>query len=458
MKEQDFDRRAVRALQPVTIMVIGFVLLSGYAIGLMFAAATYDTIVATILGPALILASLPALSRQAAREGDRRLFWLLLIALMVKLVFGAIGQQYVMKDAYGGVADAAGYYNRGLDLAQQFRYGNFELGPETLIGTKFIDVVTGAVLAIIGSSQTGAFMIFSWIGYWGLFLLYRAFVIAVPEGRSRSYARLLFFLPTLVFWPSAIGKDAWMVLSLGVVAFGSARVLTGHTWRGLATTGLGLWMGGMVRPHVVAMAGVGLAAAYLVRRPRWELRELAPVAQAVSLIAVAIVAFIVVSRSNDFLRESGIQNPGDVSSSLGRIYARTATGGSAFAPSILTSPRRAPAAVLTVVYRPILPDATNFQEGLAAIEGTVMLLFTLARIPWIIAALRSFRRQPYVVLALVHTLLFVAGFSSFANFGLLVRQRSSLLPFFLVLLCVPPKRKMLDQEDPIQPGTGLARD
>ena len=69
-----------------------------------------------------------------------------------------------------------------------------------------------------------------------------------------------------------------------------------------------------------------------------------------------------------------------------------------------------------------------------------------------IAALKSMRRQPYIAMALLFTGLFVIAFSSIANFGILVRQRSSVLPFFLVLLSVPPKRKLLlardeDRED-----------
>lgn len=447
MKEQEFDRSAVRALQPGTIVVLGFVLLAAYAIGLMFAASTYDTVVATLLGPVLILLTLPALSRQAARESDRRLFWLLLIALMVKLALGAVGQLYVMKDLYGGVADAAYYYDEGVELARQFRDLNFETGLDPIIGTNFTKILTGAVLAIIGNSKTGAFMVFSWMGFWGLFLFYRAFVIAVPEGSARTYARLVFFLPSLIFWPSAIGKDAWMVLGLGIAAFGAARVMTGHTWRGLAVAGVGFWMGGMVRPHVVAMVGVGLAAAYLIRRPRKELRELAPVAQAISLIAVAAVALMVVSRSEAWLQTKGFQNPTDVNSSLGSVYTKTSRGGSSFVPSLLTSPQRAPAAAVTVLFRPILTDAEKFQEFIAGIEGSLLLLFALFRIRWIIAGFRSVRRQPYVALAFVYTGLFVLAFSSIANFGILVRQRSSVLPFFLLLLCIPPKSRLLGESD-----------
>jgi hypothetical protein len=398
--------------------------------------------------------SLPTLSRQAARENDRALFWLLLTALMVKLAVGAVGQLYVIKNAYGGLADAELYYGDAWQLAQRFRDFNFATGDfnfftgtHSLIGTNFISVLTGYVLAVIGSSKTGAFMLFSWIGFWGLFLFYRAFGLAVPEGRSRSYARLVFFLPTLVFWPSAIGKDAWMVLSLGIAAFGAARVLTDHTWRGLALAGLGLWMAVMVRPHVAALTGVGLAVAYALRRPRRELRELALVAKGISIIAVAAVALLVVSRSNSFLQESGYENPTDVTSGLSRVGATTFRGGSTFIPSPLTSPQRAPAAIFTVVFRPIITDAETSQELVAGLEGTMLLLFALARIRWIIAALRSAIRQPYVVMAMIHSGLFVLAFSSVANFGILVRQRSSLLPFALIFLCIPPKKKPADQSE-----------
>jgi hypothetical protein len=53
-------------------------------------------------------------------------------------------------------------------------------------------------------------------------------------------------------------------------------------------------------------------------------------------------------------------------------------------------------------------------------------------------ALRSLRDQPYLVFCLAYTLLFLVAYSSFANFGLLARQRVQLYPLFLVLFSLPP--------------------
>ena len=64
---------------------------------------------------------------------------------------------------------------------------------------------------LLRPSILAGFLVFSWLGFWGLFWFYRSFQLAVPEGRPRTYAKLLFFLPSLVYWPSSIGKEAWMI-------------------------------------------------------------------------------------------------------------------------------------------------------------------------------------------------------------------------------------------------------
>ena len=54
-----------------------------------------------------------------------------------------------------------------------------------------------------------------------------------------------------------------------------------------------------------------------------------------------------------------------------------------------------------------------------------------------LAVPRLLRRLPYVTFSLTYLLGYILAFSGFANFGILVRQRSLALPAFLVLLAVP---------------------
>jgi hypothetical protein len=232
-----------------------------------------------------------------------------------------------------------------------------------------------------------------------------------------------------------------MMLALGVAVFGAARALSGKTWRGFLIAGLGLWMAALVRPHIAGILGVSLAVGYIFRRPRDDLRQLAPIAKTLSMAVVAIVAVVVVVRAERFLSDAGVDTESGVAGVQNSITARTAEGGSYFAPSILHSPTQAPLAVLTVMFRPLPPEAHNAQSFAASLENSFLLLLALIRIPWMFAALRSARRQPFIVLAIVYTAIFIVAFSSFANFGNLVRQRVQVLPFFVALLCVPPRRK-----------------
>ena len=221
---------------PTVALIVGLGSIAAYvSITLILIDTTsFDVWGAVLLVPILIGLSVPVLRRQAIRESDPATFRLLFLALIVKLA-GAVARYYVAFSVYGGAADAARYHRAGVELAGGFRHLDFA-GMHLRTGTSFIENITGLVYALIGPSKIGGFLVFfSWLGFWGLFLFYRAFTIAVPVGRRRSYALLVFFLPSLVFWPSSIGKEAWMMFSLGIAVYGVAKILTYATWSGTST-------------------------------------------------------------------------------------------------------------------------------------------------------------------------------------------------------------------------------
>src|SRR4029453_11431020 len=78
---------------------------------------------------------------------------------------------------------------------------------------------------------------------------------------------LLFFMPSMLYWPSSIGKEAWMLFTLGLAAFGTARVRTARPWGGIALAGVALWLAAIVGAHVSGMVVLGLVVAYLFARP-----------------------------------------------------------------------------------------------------------------------------------------------------------------------------------------------
>jgi hypothetical protein len=386
-------------------------------LGLLFliSARLDGFLVVAFLVPVLLAASWPAFTRQARRERDPRLVRLLVAALLLKL-FGSLVRYWVSVAIYDSNADAFEYHRVGVELAMRFRAGNFDTGLASLSGTDFISFFTGIVYTITGPSIFAGFLLYSWLAFGGMFYLYRAFTIAIPDGNRRSYARLLFFMPSMLYWPSSIGKEAWMLFTLGLAAFGTARVLTGRPWRGIALAGLAMWLAAIVRAHVAGMVVLGLVVAYLFARPPRRLTQ-------------------------SYLVEKGIDPQDGVTSVLAETQRRTNQGGSNFqAPSTGVSLAKLPFAAVTILFRPFPFEVHNAQAAITALESSLLLCLTLARRRAIWHAVRHLRRWPYVAFILVYSGLFVVAFSSIANFGILARERTQLLPFVLVLLAVPASR------------------
>jgi hypothetical protein len=407
---------------------------------LMWALRVDSIWVVLFLVPILLAATAPALARQAARDRDRRLFQLLLLALVLKLV-GSLVRYYVSFEIYGGLVDSALYHEVAAGLSEQYRSGNFDTGLTSLSGTNFVPFFTSLVYTVIGPNIFAGYLLFGWLAFWGTFYIYRAFTIAMPGGNRRSYAYLLFFLPSLLYWPSSIGKDAWMLFTLGLAAYGVARILTGRVLRGAVVAGTALWLAALVRPHVAGMVGLGLAVAYMVGRTRSRAGWQAAVMKLLGLAAVIVLAALLLSQTTAFLKDSGLDPEDGVASVLSENRERTEQGGSSFGtPRPGISPVQLPVSVVTILFRPFLFEANSIQVLITALESTVLLVLTVRRIRPIGRAVRSFRRLPYVTFVVVYGLLFIVAFSSIGNFGILARERCLLLPFFLVLLAVPGVR------------------
>lgn len=401
---------------------------------------SYDTWAVLPVAIGLVWVSMPMLRRAARAEEDPRIARLLWWAFGLKLL-AAIPRYVVAFDVYDGSADASVYSRIGADLARQFRDGVFtvDLG-KPVQGTGFIEILTGAVYSVTGATTLGGFLVFSWMGFWGLYLFHRAFVRACPEGDHWRYARLVLLLPSLLFWPSSIGKEAWMCLGLGIVAYGAARLLT-HARGGLTALVVGLVIVGVVRPHVAALVGFGTFLAFLVRRPARDASIFAPIGKLAVVALFGIGMAFAVGQLETFLGVDDF-NEEAVRTTLDEVARNTGQGGSQFVTDTETNfdPSSFPTAFVNVMFRPFPWQANNTQALVAAAESAfLMVLFVMG---WrrIVGALRAVVRTPYVVVCGVYTVLFVFGFSAFSNAGILVRQRVQVLPFVLVLLCLPAVR------------------
>ncbi len=126
-------------------------------------------------------------------------------------------------------------------------------------GTVFVEHFTAFVYTLTGGSQLAGFVTFSFLAYWGLALMVKAAAIAVPGMALRKYAWLCVLFPSIVYWPSSIGKEALMMLGLGIGTYGVATLLSLRAWStSVVAIALGVGVAAVIRPH---MAGIWVAGA-----------------------------------------------------------------------------------------------------------------------------------------------------------------------------------------------------
>ncbi len=394
---------------------------------------SFDVWGGILIAPILIALTLPLALSAARADGTSATARLVMAAVVLKLV-GSVVRYYVTFAVYSS-ADATVYHERGKILAASFRHGDFivDIGKK-VVGTGFIEIVTGAVYTVTGASKLAGFFVFSWFGFVGLFLFYRAFRIAFPEGDARLYGLLVFFLPSLLFWPSSIGKESWMMLNLGLMAYGTARILDRRHW-GMIALIIGGFGTAMVRPHVTLIGMVSLFAAYLLR-PASKRSILGPVAK-IAMLAVLAVGVVAAASQMQTLFGVNVLDQGGAEEVLNTANKQSNQGGSEYEAVRPTSPIGAVQAGIAVVFRPWPYEAQNAQALLGSLEGVVLLALILTSLRRLASVPRAMLRRPYVAYALLFSLFFAYAFSSIGNFGILSRQRVQLYPLLVVVLCVP---------------------
>jgi hypothetical protein len=440
MAQRPIDKRErpPDSVNPYAVLVVTLPAIALYAA--VFAIAmqrfTYDYWGAVWLAPVLVAVSVPILLRHARGEADSYIGRLLVAALLLKLIAAFV--RFFLTTGLYERADFNRYGGTATALRDAFLAGDFsllQLGTDRRTGTQFIELVTGVIYTIIGPSLIGTFLFFSWLSFWGLYFFYRAFRIAIPDGDARRYGLLLFFLPSMLFWPSSIGKEAWMTFVLGMAVYGSARLLTRQRGASLYLT-LGLAGILAVRPHMALLVVAGLGLSYMLRglSPQ-RVVSMGKIRTLFGLGVIGVITLLVTRQVSQFF---GIDefNLDAASATLEEVERRTSTGGSDFTgtgPSLSNLPLN----IVTVLFRPFIFEAHNIQALMTAVEGVVLMLLFVLALPRLRSVPKRIVKQPYIAYCLTYVILFCFIFSSFQNFGNLVRQRVLVFPLVLVFLALP---------------------
>jgi hypothetical protein len=392
------------------------------------------------VAPVLLILSVPIASRAARLDGDA-IGRIVLIAAAVKVLVAPLLRYWMAFSLYGGGSDSVLYHQAGVQLAPLFRHGNYA-GLGHISGTRFLEILAGHVYALIGPTRLGGFMVFSWLGFLGCYLFYRAFRTTYPQGDGRRYALMVFFFPSLLFWPSSIGKEAFMILVLGASALGAAQLFGGRL-RGLLWLTLGIWGAAVVRPHVALIVGAGLAAAapiVLLRGGAAERPRRGRLGGAVLIIGMLLAGSTLIGVTEKFFGLKSLNNE-TAQEQLDEVTRRSGKSGSTFTAVSSSGPAGFALSGITVLFRPFPFEVRNAQAVVTGFEGVVLMGFCVVSARRFVRLPVEIVRKPYMAFAIVYTFAFIFAFSSIVNFGILARQRSQLLPVLFVLLCLPRERQ-----------------
>jgi hypothetical protein len=356
-------------------------------------------------------------------------------ALGLHLV-GSLVRFVIIQAVYHGVADANGYYGAGKTFAPLFRSLQFPALQDPYFGTPFVNWSTGILFALIGSTLLGGFVVHSALAFVGGWYFYKAFRVAFPEGDSRLFAVLIFYLPSMWYWPSSLGKDSLVMMFLGLGVYGFALLFRAVMFRGLFCAGLGLLGAFMIRPPIATALMVAAAAAFLLRPARRQSAQVTAMTWLIMVPALAFVAFFTITHTATYL---GNSNAIEAFQANRSTDFNTGETGSNFTPPNALSPTGFPQAVITTNFRPFPWEAGGLFPALTSMEGVLLGLLIVARRTQIFRGLRRWRANGMVLFSLAAFLAFSVILSSLANFGLLARQRTQVLPFLFMLICMVAK-------------------
>jgi hypothetical protein len=277
-----------------------------------------------------------------------------------------------------------------------------------------------------------------------LFILSKTADFLNKKKRNEISIKLFSILcfPNLMVWGRFYGKDSTTFFLGSVYCIGAYHLITGskHIWRNVFLAVIPILLLYKLRPHIAAVFAMGLLIGmYLKSINKRNLRT--PNMEILYKVLVPIVIAIVLSAATLYslrvLTKSGTLSVENVRQTLVGATQNGASGGSAPAVAgevrenneVIFSPRQIIINVGMILAAPMPWKIRGVADALAFLSN-ILLLLLVVRFAKNIYITDVFQKYLIFVCCLLIILLsFMAG-----NVGLILRQKTILLPFLFLLL------------------------
>jgi hypothetical protein len=416
-----------------------------------------ESLLAATLIPFWALVFTLALYRVASRSlGEKWLLRVVFAGLFIRVPM-ILAHLAVGLLLYRGRLDFTGYFFSAVELGRKLFGGDLEffdltyfLSKDHIVGTQVLKRFLVLGYFLMGPSLLAAFFFSGVIGFLGSYLFLQAFRAAFPSCReTRFLAASLFFFPSLVFWTSLVGKDSLMFFFLGLAAYSIAHLLEAIHPRYVLGLIVSITVITLLRPPIGVVLTLAIGVSFISILRKRSPAMLRPILYTTAGLLVFGALTLV---SKPMAQHPSFSSDVSLADNMLALAVHKHIGLSADAegsalpvqirdPSASELVRFLPGAMFTFLFRPLVFEAHNVVAFISALDGTLLLMLVLWRWRYLRSAMRSAWSNPFLAFCGVVFLLLAAGLSFEANFGVIVRHRTMVLPFLFILMAVPPAKE-----------------
>ncbi|MCF8258745.1 MAG: hypothetical protein K9J06_14410 [Flavobacteriales bacterium] len=303
----------------------------------------------------------------------------------------------------------------------------------------------------------GCTVLIAWIAFGGVWRLYIVFAEEYPSIK-KELAICFLFMPSVVFWGSGILKDTFTFTAVCWMTYAVYNLLikrTNTSWSIVYLIVSG-WLLISIKPYIFVALLPGTVIWVVFKRIQGVGNPVVRILVAPIILMIgAVGASFVFSQAS-----SNLGDYGDVDTMLNKAvvtqndlkqeyYGGNTFDIGAFEPTVPGVLSKAPIAIFSGLFRPMLWEAKSTFMLVTAIENTAVLLFFIFMV-FKVGPLRYVSgtlSEPMSMFGFVFAIFFsfAVGLTT-ANFGSLVRYKIPAMPFFLASIFIARERYRLKSE------------
>jgi len=308
----------------------------------------------------------------------------------------------------GSVADAKHYYSESMSITD---WGLSYLSN----GTSFIIFLNYILVQWFHLSFLGCFLVFSFISYLGCLKLFEVIIDLTDRNYNISY--LLLLLIGTHFWTVSLGKDSLMFYSMCCLCYNI------YFDKPKSHYILPLLLVGLIRLHVLIFVLVGGGVSYVFTNKKIKMQT--------KFIFVGLVLGALLVLIPFFLKEIAVTNFSDIEGKLQNSMNANLEGGA----GVDMKDSNLIVKWFSYMFRPFIFEARNPMFLVSALENLVWLyiFFIIIKGLFFDKIKTNYILWSYIGIILACTLPLAY---TLANFGISMRQKIMIFPFFLILFFI----------------------